>query len=152
MKRIIIGCLFILTSYIAPAQIQKDPSHWAYGLKKLTGNTYEVHLLCTLDNEWHIYAQLQTKDFIGTATKITFNKQPGLTLIGKPLEKGRKDTYIVKEVGIKNYEYSDKVDFVQTVTLKPGIKEIKGSIRYQTCTHEHCLPETSLDFTIPITN
>jgi len=151
MKRVIIGCLFILTSYIAQAQIQKDPSHWAYGLKKVTGNTYEVHLQCTLDDDWHIYAQKQGPDFIGTATKIILSKQPGLILIGKPVEKGKKDTYVVKEVGIKNYEYANKVDFVQLVSIKPGVKEIKGKVIYQTCTHEHCLPEASLDFTIPIT-
>ncbi|MFD2871996.1 protein-disulfide reductase DsbD domain-containing protein [Mucilaginibacter ximonensis] len=141
-----------MTSYSARAQIQNDPSHWAYGIKKLTGNRYEVHLQCTLDEEWHIYAQKQGPGFIGTATKIIFNKQPGLTLIGRPLEKGKKDTYVVKEVDIKNYEYSGRVDFVQLVSIKPGTKEIKGKVIYQTCTHEHCLPQTSLDFTIPITN
>src|SRR3569833_1990954 len=141
VKRFIILFILSLTGVYAQAQIQADPAHWAYGLKKLSGNTYEVHLQATIDDGWHLYAQKQTKDFIGTRTKITFKKIQGLILIGEPIEKGTKDTYTVKEVGISNYEYSGKVDFVQKLTLKRGIKEIKGTIRYQTCTHDHCLPE-----------
>lgn len=151
MKRIVILLLLSISIFTAKAQIQPDPAHWAYGLKKLAGNTYEVHLRCTIDEGWHLYAQQQTKDFIGTRTKISFAKQAGMTLIGTPVEHGKKDTYIVKEVGIKNYEYAGVVDFVQKVTIKPGIVAITGHIAYQTCTHEHCLPETSVDFTIPVT-
>lgn len=146
-KLILIFCCFC---GIAKAQVQPDPAHWAYGLKKLTGNNYEVHLQCSIDAPWHIYAQKQGKEFIGTATKITFNKLPGLTLTGTPRELGKKDIYIEKTVGIKNVEYAEKVDFVQNVMIKPGIKELKGSITYQTCTHEHCLTANTINFTIPV--
>lgn len=152
MKKYIIILLCCLGCLDAHAQIQADPAHWAYGLKKLAGNTYEVHLQCTIDDPWHIYAQKQTNDFIGTATKITFTKQAGLILIGTPAEHGKKDTYKDETVGILNYEYAGKVDFVQKVTVMPGIKAISGTISYQTCTHEHCLTATSVNFTIPINN
>ncbi|MDB5159570.1 MAG: sugar transporter [Mucilaginibacter sp.] len=132
------------------AQIQSDPAHWVYGLKKSVGNTYEVHLQCTIDNGWHIYAEKQTKDFIGTATKIAFVKVPELTLVGQLLENGKKEIYTIKEAGITNYEYADKVEFIQKITVKPGLKEIKGTITYQTCTHDHCLPERTISFTVPI--
>lgn len=145
--------LFIIALHKSTkAQVQQDPAHWAYGLKKLTGNTYEVHLQCTINDGWHIYAQKQGKDFIGTATKITFTKAPGLTVTGKPIEVGKKETYTVKEVGITNFEYADKVDFVQKVTVQPGTKEIKGTITYQTCTHQMCLPEKTASFSVPIPN
>jgi hypothetical protein len=90
-------------------------------------------------------AQKQTTGFIGTRTKITFDKTPGL-----PLEKGKKVTYTVKEVEIMNYEYAGKVDFVQKATIKPGVKEVKGTITYQTCTHEHCLTPVSMNFSVPV--
>lgn len=145
--------LFLSICFIsAKAQIQADPAHWAYGLKKLAGNIYEVHLQATIDPPWHIYAQKQGKDFIGTATKITFAKQAGLILIGQPVEHGKKDIFVNKEVQITNYEYGGKVDFVQKVSLKSGVQEIKGTIIYQTCTHERCLTATSVDFSIPINN
>jgi len=150
MKKYIILLVLTVACIHAKAQIQKDPAHWAYGLKKLTGNTYEVHLQCTIDVPWHIYAQKQGREFIGTATKIVFAKQPGLVLIGTPAEHGKKDIFVNKEVEITNYEYAGKADFVQKVTVKPGVKEIKGTINYQTCTHERCLTATSIDFTIPV--
>jgi len=150
MRKTIGTILLIVSCFFAKAQIQADPAHWAYGLKKLTGNTYEVHLQCTIEDTWHIYAQKQGKKFIGTATKIMFAKQPGLVLIGTPAEHGKKDIFVNKEVEITNYEYAGKVDFVQKVTVKPGVKEIKGTINYQTCTHERCLTATSVDFTIPV--
>lgn len=145
---LIIG-LFITTTG-AIAQVQPDPAHWAYGLKKLTGNTYEVHLRCTIDDGWHIYAQKQTKDFIGTATKINFAKQPGLVLIGKAIENGKKDTYRDEAAGITNYELSGVVDFVQKVMLKPGLKTLSGKIQYQTCTHAKCLNATDVNFKIQV--
>jgi hypothetical protein len=149
-KLITITVMIFLKAAIAHAQIQADPAHWAYGLKKLTGNTYELHLQCTVDNPWHIYAQKQGKNFIGTATKIVFTKQPRLVLIGKPMELGKKETYVNKEVEITNYELSGKIDFVQKATIKPGIKLIKGTINYQTCTHERCLAATTINFSIPV--
>jgi DsbC/DsbD-like thiol-disulfide interchange protein len=150
MRRIIVIILLTGAVLMAKAQVQRDPAHWAYGLKKLTGSTYEVHLQCAIDDGWHIYAQKQTKDFIGTRTKITLDKIPGMTLIGTPAELGKKDTYTVKGVGIRNYEYVGKVDFVQKVSLRPGVKSIAGTITYQTCTHEKCLPETTISFTVPV--
>lgn len=150
MKNILLILLLACGSFTATAQIEKDPAHWAYGLKKLTGNNYEIYLQCIIDTPWHIYAQKQTTGFIGTRTKITFDKTPGLTLTGQPLEKGKKVTYTVKEVGIMNYEYAGKVDFVQKATIKPGTREIKGTITYQTCTHEHCLTAQTIQFHVPV--
>ncbi|MES2107946.1 MAG: protein-disulfide reductase DsbD domain-containing protein [Bacteroidota bacterium] len=150
MKKISLILLLACGSFVAKAQIEKDPAHWAYGLKKLAGNVYEVHLQCTIDDPWHIYAQKQTKDFIGTATKITFAKQPGLALKGIPAEIGKKDTYKDETVGILNYEFAGKVDFVQKVTIKPGLKEVRGMILYQTCTHEHCLTAQTIQFHVPV--
>lgn len=150
MKKYIILIIACLTSILAGAQVQPDPAHWAYGLKKLNGNIYEVHLQVTIDKGWHIYAQKQTDEFIGTATKFTFTKAPNLVLMGIPKEVGKKETYELKEAGIKNYEYANQVDFVQKMAVKPGIKEITGNITYQTCTHDHCLPEKTISFNVPI--
>lgn len=150
MKKLTSIFLILFASIIAQAQIQPDPAHWAYGLKKLTATTYEVHLQCTIDDGWHIYAQKQTRDFIGTRTKITLDKTPGLNIIGIPAEIGKKDKFVAAEVGITNYEYAGKVDFVQKVSLKPGVKEIKGTITYQTCTHKQCLAEKTINFTVPV--
>lgn len=149
MKKISAIILLLITAFTAKAQIE-DPAHWAYGLKKLSGNTYEVHLQATIDDGWHIYAQKQLPDAVAVPTKIVFTKVPGLTLIGKPAELGKKDTYTIKEAGVTNYEYAGKVDFVQKVIIKPGISAVNCSITYQTCTHEKCLTEKTINVSIPV--
>jgi len=141
--------LICVTGIRASAQVD-DPAHWAYGIKKIAPNTYEVHLQATIDQGWHIYAQKQLPEAIAVPTKITFSKIAGLTLIGKPKEIGKKDTYTVKEAGITNYEYANKVDFVQKVSLIPDLREVKGTITYQTCTHEKCLNAQTINFSIPV--
>lgn len=153
MKKILLVLLFLklsTISLIGRAQIQKDPGTWAYGLKKIKGDTYEIHLRCTLDEGWHIYAQKQTMDFIGTKTRIMFDKQLGLVLIGTPEERGKRITYENKEVGVTNYEYSGVVDFVQKAVIKSVTKKISGTVTYQTCTHKQCLSEKTISFSIPI--
>src|SRR6202012_1324663 len=86
LKIVTILLLLVVSIHTLQAQIQPDPAHWAYGIKKLDGNLYEVHLRCTIDDGWHIYAQKQGKDFIGTRTKIVIQKTPGLQVIGQPAE------------------------------------------------------------------
>jgi len=150
MKHLLnIFIVLLLVTTTTHAQIDK-PVHWSYGTKKLPNGIIEIHLLATIDDGWHIYAQKQAEGAIAIPTKITFAKNPAVTLIGIPAERGKKETYTVKEVGITSYEYAGKVDFVQKIKVKPGVKEVKGSVLFQTCTHQKCLPEETLDFTVPL--
>jgi DsbC/DsbD-like thiol-disulfide interchange protein len=139
----------INTVKLANAQIQR-PVHWAYGLKHISGENYEVHLQATINAGWHIYAQKQLPDAVAVPTKIVFDKTSGIILVGIPAELGKKDVYTIKEAGVTNYEYAGKVDFVQKVKIAPGIKEIKGTLTYQSCTHEKCLNAETLEFTVTI--
>jgi len=139
-----------LTGIAAKAQIQEDPAHWAYAMKKVSGDNYEVHLRCKIDTGWHIYAQRQTAEFIGTRTKVEFGKQVGVIFSGLPVEHGKKEVYRNKEVGITNYEYAGVVDFVQRAEIKPGVKSVSANITYQTCTHQRCLTEKTISVTIPV--
>lgn len=144
---IVMACIAVSKVH---AQIEK-PVHWSYAAKKLSGDTWAIFLRATIDKGWHIYAQKQSRDAIAVPTQLSFEKIPGLALLGKPVEQGKKETYRVKEVGITNFEYAGQVDFVQKVRLTPGVNTIKGSIIFQSCTHERCLPEDTFSFTIPIT-
>jgi DsbC/DsbD-like thiol-disulfide interchange protein len=149
MKKIILMLLLSAAVSLLHAQVM-NPAHWSYGLKKLDGDHYEVHLRATMDEGWHIYAQKQLPDAVAVPTKIVFTKAPGLKLKGLPLELGKKEKYTIKEAGVTNMEYAGVVDFVQKVTLTPGLKEVKGTITYQTCTHEMCLPEATISFSIAV--
>ena len=148
-KMILFLSAMVVLVQVAGAQIQ-NPVHWAYGLKKLDDKTYEVHLKATIDEGWHIYAQKQPETAVAVPTKILFTLTEGLSLIKTPVESGKKEIYTVKEAGVTNYEYSNSVDFIQKVTLTSNLKEIKGTITYQTCTHQMCLQAKTISFTVPV--
>jgi DsbC/DsbD-like thiol-disulfide interchange protein len=149
MKTKYLLLLLLTVNFYAQAQIE-NPIHWSYGIKKTMQNHYEVHLLATIDNGWHIYAQKQPKGAIAVPTQIEFQAKKGIILVGLPAEIGKKEKYTLQAVGITNYEYAGKVDFVQKIEIETAVKEIKGSIVFQACTHEHCLPQDDITFSIPI--
>jgi thiol:disulfide interchange protein DsbD len=137
--------------YITALAQKPDPVHWDYALKKLDGKAYEVHIKATIDGGWHIYSQTQPKEAIAVPTKIVFTQNPLLVLTGKPKESGKKETYRDPIAGIVQYQYAGMVEFVQTLTLKAEVKmNISGTITYQACTSEMCLPPKTIPFNIPI--
>lgn len=132
---------------------QKDPVHFNYTTQKIADKQYELRISATMDQGWHLYSQTQLRDAIAQPTKITFSKNPFLTIIGSPKEIGRKEQHELKELGITNIQYQGKVDFVQSVTLKAKVRTyLSGSITYQVCTEESCLPAKTVAFKIPIGN
>lgn len=150
MKKIILWVFCLVSMALTSSAQIEQPVHWSYGTKKLSGDIIEVHLLATIDNDWHIYAQKQPEGAIAIPTKISFVKGTSLTLIGQPAELGKKERYTVKEADITNDEYAGKVDFVQKIKVRPGTKEVKGSIVFQACTHQRCLPEDTINFTVSL--
>ena len=142
--------IFLLDHFQYETQIE-SPTHWSYGIKKIGNNTYEVHLLATIDDGWHIYAQVQPEDAVATATKISFAQNQFVSIIGKTTEHGKKEIYHNAIAGITDKEYADKVDFIQKIKINSkGSGVINGTITYQCCTDKKCLPENTISFSIPM--
>ena len=149
MKRTLILSLITLISAGLSAQIQ-DPVHWQFSVTG-TGTQYELHLKAAIDGGWHIYAQVQPEEAIAIPTQITFNKNPMITIKGATQEVGKKEKDENKELGIIQYQFEEKVDFVQTVALKAKVKtKVTGTVTYQVCTNQMCLPPKTIPFTISL--
>lgn len=130
---------------------QLSPIHLSYEVKKISDKIYELMIKATMNDGWHVYSQNQPKNAIAQPTKIVFSKNPLLIFIGKPKEIGKKEFFENKEVDISAWQYGDSVTFVQIVTLKAKIKTtINGTITYQTCTEERCLPPKTESFKIEL--
>jgi len=150
MKQILVLFYFLTVPQLIMAQ-QEDPVHWQYSSKKMDDRTAEIHLTASLNPGWHIYSQTQHKDAIAVPTKIVFTKSPLLALAGNPKEVGKLEKYVLKELGVTNLQYDGKVDFVQRVQLTSAAKtKLTGTITYQVCTEERCLPEKTVSFSIPV--
>jgi DsbC/DsbD-like thiol-disulfide interchange protein len=143
----------VLILLLAPAGIMaqiKNPVKWSYTAKKLSNGKYELHMTATLEKGWHIYSQ-NTPDGGPVPTGFTFTKNPLATLSGPVKEVGKLETHFEKLFDVEVKQYSDKVDFVQAVTVKGTVKtNMAGKVEYILCNDKECLPPKIVDFSIAL--
>jgi hypothetical protein len=146
-------CLSLLLLIVVALNIhaQQDPVHVKFEVKKLADKSYELHIVTAIDAPWHIYSQIQPKEAIAAPTEISFTKNPLIIINGKAAEIGKKEKYEDKNLGIIQYQYSDKLEFVQKFSLKAAVKtNLRGSITYIACNDTRCLPDKTVEFDIPV--
>lgn len=138
----------ILIAFFSALTVWSQPVSWKTTAKKLAEKIYEVRILATVDESWHIYSQ-QTPTGGPKPTNIRFSKNPLLVMQGKLKEEGDMEIYHEEVFGVDVYAYTGKVEFVQTVKLKSGAKtNVQGSIEYMACTNQQCLPPATINFSI----
>lgn len=132
-------------------QAQLNPISWSYEAKKIADKTYELHITATIQAGWHLYSQTQPEDAIAEPTSLNFNKNPLLTLEGKIKEEGKLEKFHDARLDVSANQYSSKVKFVQVVKLKAKAKtNVSGSVRFQTCNDEKCLPPKTVTFNVAL--
>src|SRR5689334_17829532 len=144
--------LILITTFLAVssfAQI-KDPVQWGFTTKKIAPLIYEVHLTATIEGGWHLYSQT-TPEGGPIATSIEFTKNPLVAIQGAAKEVGKLEQRHEELFGVDVKQFSNKVDFVQTVTLKGKVTtNVSGSIEFMTCNDHECLPPKSVKFSIAL--
>jgi thiol:disulfide interchange protein DsbD len=148
MRKIVFFLSFIVLSVAGVAQI-KDPVKWTASSKKM-GDKYQVTLTATLPKPWHIYSQ-KTGEGGPLPTKLSFTKNPLLSLVGNVKEEGKLKEEYDRNFDTKVKFYGDKVDFVQTVKVKGNVKTNVGvTVEYMTCDDTQCLPPTKKTFNVAL--
>jgi Disulphide bond corrector protein DsbC len=149
MKRIPVLVIVLLTGLFASAQL--NPVMWTFTAKKISDKVYEVQAKATIQNKWHLYSQNQPADAIAAPTAFTFSANPLLGLEGKVTEIGKMEKYTDKTLGVSANQYSNSVIFSQKVKLKAKAKtKLTGSVEYQTCDDQKCLPPKTVNFAVTI--
>lgn len=149
MKKIATAGFLLLFSNLLFAQIQ-NPVSWSATSKKIADKTYEIHLTANIDNGWHTYSQT-TPDGGPFPTSITFTKNPFLTLDGKTKEVGKLEKHYEPLFGVDVKQFSDKVDFVQTIKLKAPVKtSVNVAVEFMVCNDKQCLPPSTRKFTVAL--
>ncbi len=149
MKKSILSVLTVLITLGCFAQL-KSPVAWSFTSKKLSGNKYELKMSASVGNGWHIYSQ---KTPIGgpEPTQFTFSPNALVNNTGTPKEVGKMVKKHDDSFGIDVMYYSNKVDFVQTVTVKGAIKtNVSGKVYFMVCDDSKCLPPTEVSFNIAL--
>lgn len=143
------GLVFLGVLTMITCMAQPNPVSWTFTAKKISADSYEVHMTATIQNGWHLYSQHQPEDAVAIPTTFTLAKNPLLEMTGKIKEIGKLEKFHDKELNLSANQYSRKVDFVQTVKLKGKIKtKLSGSVEYQTCDDKKCLPPKTVNFTV----
>lgn len=149
MKKLLLLLFVAFTATTIMAQI-KNPVQWTYTSKKISTGKYEVHLTANLENGWHTYSQT-TPDGGPVATDINFTKNPLLNISGKPKEEGKLESEHDKIFNLDVKQFSNTVDFVQTVTVKGNVKtSAAGTIKYMVCNDHECLPPKTINFSVAL--
>ena len=151
MKKTVFVLMALMTAGFVFAQHNLNPVSLSFERKKVSDNVYEIQMIATIDNGWHLYSQSQPKDAMAEPTQFAFNKNPLVELDGKVKEVGKLEKYYDKELDVSANQYSNKVTFVQKVKLKGKAKtNVTGTLRYQTCNDEKCLPSKTVALSIAL--
>jgi hypothetical protein len=149
MKKWILVLICTIIGTTVFAQIS-DPVKWTFSIRKVNATTYEIHMAAKIEDGWHLYSQSTPK---GGAypTVISFTKNPLITRKGSPKEIGKLESHYEPLFSAQVNQFSNEVDFVQTVTLKAGVKTtFNGSISFMTCNDKMCLPPKKQSFSVAI--
>lgn len=150
MKKLSFILLFLFITALASAQAL-NPVSWNFASKKISDNVYELQMIATIQQGWHLYSQTQPKDAIAQPTSFVFNKNPLIELDGKVKEVGNLEKFKDKELDISANQYSNKVVFTQKVKLKGKAKtNVTGKLTYQTCDDVKCLPPKTVNLSIAL--
>jgi thiol:disulfide interchange protein DsbD len=146
MKKYILVSLFVLTSVLTQAQ-RMNPVSWSFQAVKKADKQYDVILTANVEAPWHIYSQFVKKGPIPTT--IEFKANPLVQIKGAAKEIGKLEKNFDKNFDAEISYYSNKVQFVQSVTLKVASKtKLSGTIDYTVCNDEKCLPPITIPFEV----
>ena len=150
MKKLYFILLSLFVTILASAQ-GLNPVSWNFTSKKISDNVYEIQMIATIQQGWHLYSQTQPKDAIAQPTSFVFNKNPLIELDGKVKEIGNLEKFKDKELDISANQYSNKVVFTQKIKLKGKAKtNVTGKLTYQTCDDVKCLPPKTVNLSIAL--
>ncbi|MEK0413875.1 MAG: hypothetical protein RL070_1363 [Bacteroidota bacterium] len=149
MKKIIALFSVIWLTTTVAAQIQ-DPVDWSYSVKKVSADTYTFTATANIEGDWHIYSQTTGKGG-PVPTKINFNKNPLITIVGATKETGQ-----VKQVYDELFKTTvrfigETATYTQTIKVRGGVKtNISGFVAYMVCDDRQCLPPSKKTFDLKL--
>ncbi|HET9430855.1 MAG TPA: protein-disulfide reductase DsbD domain-containing protein [Chitinophagaceae bacterium] len=143
--------LLLALAFAVSALNAQNPVSWNFSSRKVADKTYEIHMTANIQPGWHLYSQNQPEDAIAIPTGFTINNNPLLKFDGKIKEMGSLEKFHDKKLDVSANQYSDKVVFVQVVKLKANAKtNLTGSVEFQTCNDEKCLPPKTVNFNVAL--
>ena len=147
MKHLLPIIALLITGSVL-AQSEKEVQ-WTFAAKKISDNTYEIHMTARVNDDWHIYSQEAGDGPFSTA--FTFTKNPLVNFEGKVKETGKMKKVYEKSFETEVRYYENTVSFIQVVKVKgKGKTNVTGKVEFMVCNDSRCLPPSAVDFKINI--
>ncbi len=145
MKKLLytLSLFFVFTTTIN-AQIF-EPVKWQTSVEKVSESEFDLVVIATIDEGWHLYSQSIPEDG-PIPTTFSFKDIEGkYQLVGKTTEgKGHEEFDKVFEMKIKYFE--NKATFKQRIRLLTDKKiTIAETVEFMVCDDTSCLPPTEVD-------
>ncbi len=152
LRQIFSVCLLgFLGVWSVVGQPIKNPVRWTF-----TSSGEEVEMVAAIGGEWHMY-DLGPYDGGPNATVFTFELPEGVTLDGGVRQLDRPTRVQDEIFGMEIGYFAKSARFAQKFRVSPQRAaagdpiEIRGTVEWQVCNDESCLPPTDEDFTVTIT-
>ena len=140
--------LFFLAT-TAYSQIQ-TPVKWSFSINKISETEAELLLKATIDKGWHVYSTKQESDDGPISLTFNFEKNANYSLDGKIIEPTPEKMFDKSfEMNVKFHAheatYRQKIKILTHASFS-----VSGTLNYQTCDDQMCLPPTDVDFEFQI--
>lgn len=125
---------------------EMDPVTWSFSKTDMGEGKYELRFTAEIDEPWHVYAikQEQTGPI---PTSFTFTVPEGVKLEGELTELTKAVVKFDEGFRFDVGAYYNKAEFLQKVSVSgSGELNLQGSVEYQCCNDETCLPPFSKEF------
>ena len=152
MKNFKLFAFILVAAFASKNETQLDaqilhPVKWKFDAQRVSDNEFNLVATAKIDKGWFTYSQFNA-DGGPINTALTFKPNADYALVGKTDEvSAHKKSGMDKIFEMNITKFSDEVQFVQKVHLKSPSATVSGSVSFQCCDDEKCLPPQDEDFT-----
>lgn len=126
-----------------------EPVKWTFDARQVGDNEFDIIMRASIDKGWYVYSQ-HIGDGGPIPTEITFEKGSHYSLMGKNKEGGHVKKMFDKIFEMDLVKFKDEYTVTQRIKVTDYSKSIKGSVYFQTCDDEQCLPPTDVPFSLKL--
>lgn len=150
MKKVALWLLSLCFLAVGAANAQENPVKWKFTVEPVNEQEAVLVFSATVTGGYHLYAQQQ--DPLGPLpTEFIFAENTDYKLKGKAAESPAPVSEKDETFGVMVQFFKKDATFRQTVSLTSAKDmEIKGTIDYQVCNDETCLPFNDIPFSFRI--
>ncbi|MFQ6115228.1 MAG: cytochrome c biogenesis protein CcdA, partial [bacterium] len=152
---IFLALIFLLPASALPKQFKDQKIVTVKGVisfdKLPRGKDFQLAIITHIAEGWHINAHVPSQDFL-VPTELVFDKIEGISFgkIVYPLAIYKSFAFTESKLAVYEGEIAFAVPAHISDDFPLGKSQIAGSLHYQACNDQTCLPPSQAPFSIPI--